>query len=73
MSTQTQTEPLLLRSGGGGSGGGGRVKDEEEDEEDEDTPRPIAWLFFQQTFWFPQIVGFTLVGNILLPAQVRRR
>ena len=31
---------------------------------------PVAWLFFQQSFWFPQIVGFTLVANILLPAQV---
>ena len=33
---------------------------------------PSSWLLFQQAFWFPQFVGFTLVPNILLPVQVAR-
>eukprot|EP01050_Picozoa_sp_SAG11_P022421 SAG11_NODE_4241_length_1991_cov_3.223573_1_plen_226_part_00 len=40
-----------------------------------DTTRrlPVCWLLFQQLFWFPQFVGFTLVANILLPRQVGAR
>eukprot|EP01051_Picozoa_sp_SAG22_P028003 SAG22_NODE_9666_length_576_cov_0.857442_1_plen_119_part_10 len=50
--------------GGNKRGGGG------DDRGGDDERRPVLWLFFQQSFWFPQIVGFALVGNILLPAQV---
>jgi hypothetical protein len=45
------------------SGGGGEWKQRQ---------LPSSWLLFQQAFWFPQFVGFTLVPNILLPVQVAR-
>ena len=57
----------LLPPAADGDGGSTRSSSEWEQRQ-----IPTSWLLFQQTFWFPQFVGFTLVPNILLPVQVAR-